>query len=196
MSLLIWIVLAYLLGSVPFGLVIAKSLCNIDPRQDGSRNTGATNVARLCGTKYGVATLLLDMGKGFVPTLMASAWVESDLALSLVLLASILGHVFSVFMQFKGGKAVATTVGAFLAASPWGTIFSAALCLGVVALSGHVSMGSLTLALALPVFMVLTGNFGLVPVALVVMVLLFWRHRENIHRLAKGEENPWLKPKA
>lgn len=196
MSLLIWIVIAYVLGSIPFGLVIAKSLCNLDPREDGSRNTGATNVARLCGTKYGIATLLLDVGKGFVPTLMASSWVESDMALSLVLLAAILGHVFSVFMNFKGGKAVATTVGAFLAAAPWATVFSAAACLAVVALSGHVSMGSLTLALALPVFMILSGNFGLVPVALVVMVLLFWRHKENIYRLARGEENPWLKPKA
>jgi len=195
MSILIWPLIAYVLGSIPFGLVIAKLLCNIDPRLDGSRNTGATNIARLCGTKYGIATLLLDVSKGFVPVLMASAWIESDMGLSLVVLAAILGHVFSCFMNFKGGKAVATTVGAFLAVSPLGTICSAVLCLGVVALSGHVSMGSLTIALALPVFMVITGNFAFVPVALVVMVILFWRHKENIHRLARGEENPWLKPK-
>jgi len=195
MSIIVWPVIAYILGSIPFGLVIAKSICNIDPRLDGSRNTGATNVARLCGTKYGIATLLLDISKGLVPVLMASAWIESHMALSLVALAAILGHVFSCFMGFKGGKAVATTVGAFLALSPIGTILSAALCLGVVALSGHVSMGSLTLALALPVFMVLTGNFGYVPVALIVMVILFWRHKDNIYRLARGEENPWIKPK-
>jgi len=195
MSIIVWPVIAYILGSIPFGLVIAKSICNIDPRLDGSRNTGATNVARLCGTKYGIATLLLDISKGLVPVLMASAWIESHMALSLVALAAILGHVFSCFMGFKGGKAVATTVGAFLALSPIGTILSAALCLGVVALSGHVSMGSLTLALALPVFMILTGNFGYVPVALIVMVILFWRHKDNIYRLARGEENPWIKPK-
>jgi len=196
MSLILWLIIAYFLGSIPFGLIIAKSVCNIDPRLDGSRNTGATNVARLCGTRYGIATLVFDVLKGMVPVLMASAWIESAFALSLVLLAAILGHIFSCFMGFKGGKAVATTVGAFLAVSPWGTIFSAALCLGTVALSGHVSMGSLTLALALPVFMVLTGNFAYVPVALIVMVILFWRHKENIYRLARGEENPWLKPKA
>lgn len=196
MSIIIWPVIAYILGSIPFGLFIAKSLCNIDPRLDGSKNTGATNVARLCGTKYGIATLLLDVGKGMFPVLMASAWIESDLGLSLVVMAAIFGHAFSCFMNFKGGKAVATTVGAFMAVSPWGTIFSAALCLGVVALSGHVSMGSLTIALALPVFMFLTGNFAFVPAALIVMVLLFWRHKENIYRLARGEENPWLKPKA
>lgn len=195
MSILVWIVIAYVLGSVPFGLVIAKSLCNIDPRTDGSRNIGATNIARLCGLKFGIATLVLDIAKGLVPVLMASAWIESDLGLSLVVLAAILGHIFSCFMRFKGGKAVATTVGAFLAVSFWGTLLSAAMCLTVVALSGHVSMGSLTLALALPVFMLLTGNAAFVPVALVVMVLLFWRHKENIRRLARGEENPWLKPR-
>lgn len=196
MSIIVWPIIAYVLGSIPFGLFIAKSLCNIDPRLDGSKNTGATNVARLCGTKYGIMTLALDVSKGLFPVLMASAWIDSDMGLSIVALGAILGHAFSCFMNFKGGKAVATTVGAFLALSSWGTIFSAALCLGVVALSGHVSMGSLTLALALPVFMILTGNFGYVPAALVVMVLLFWRHKENIHRLARGEENPWMKPKA
>jgi len=196
MSLILWIIIAYVLGSIPFGLVVAKSLCGTDPRTDGSRNIGATNVARLCGMKFGIATLVLDIAKGLVPVLMASAWVGSNLGLSLVVLAAILGHAFSCFMGFKGGKAVATTVGAFLAVSFWGTLLSAAMCLAVVGLSGHVSMGSLTLALALPVFMLVTGNVAFVPVALVVMVLLFWRHKENIRRLARGEENPWTKPKA
>lgn len=193
MSVIVWSIIAYILGSIPFGLVVAKTLCNIDPRTGGSRNTGATNVARMCGTKYGVLTLLLDLSKGFFPVLMASAWTESGLGLSLVVLAAILGHAFSCFMNFKGGKAVATTIGAFLAVAPWATIFAAVLCLLLIWLSGHVSLGSLTLALALPTFMVLTGNFAYVPAALIVMVLLFWRHRENIHRLARGEENPWLK---
>ncbi len=193
MSVILWSIIAYILGSIPFGLVIAKTMCNTDPRESGSRNTGATNVARTCGTKFGVLTLALDLGKGFFPVLLAASWIKSDLGLSIVLLAAILGHVFSCFMNLRGGKAVATTIGAFLAVSPWGTIFSAALCLAVIALSGHVSMGSLTLALALPVFMFLTGNFAFIPAALIVMVILFWRHRDNIHRLARGEENPWLK---
>lgn len=196
MAVIIFTFIAYILGSIPFGLLIAKSLCNIDPRLDGSKNTGATNIARLCGIKYGIGTLVLDLAKGFVPVIMANAWMDDGFGLSIVALGAILGHAFSCFMNFKGGKAVATTVGAFLALSFWGTFFSAAACLGVVALSGHVSMGSLTLALALPVFMFLSGNFAYVPVALVVMVLLFWRHKENIHRLARGEENPWMKPKA
>ncbi|CCH50354.1 glycerol-3-phosphate 1-O-acyltransferase PlsY [Pseudodesulfovibrio piezophilus] len=195
MSVIIWLVIAYVLGSIPFGLFIAKTLCKIDPREDGSKNTGATNVARLCGTKFGVATLVLDLSKGFVPVFMASSWIESDFGLSLILMAAIFGHAFSCFMEFKGGKAVATTIGAFLAISPWGTIFSSLLCLVTIAISGHVSMGSLTLALSLPVFMFLTGNFAFIPAAMIVMLLLFWRHKENIYRLARGEENPWLKPK-
>lgn len=196
MSVVIFAVIAYILGSIPFGLLVAKTTCNIDPRLDGSKNTGATNIARLCGIKYGIITLVLDLGKGLVPVLMAHAWMDAGVGLSVVALGAILGHAFSCFMDFKGGKAVATSIGAFLALSFWGTFFSAAACLGVVALSGHVSMGSLTLALALPAFMFLTGNFAYVPVALVVMVLLFWRHKENIHRLARGEENPWMKSKA
>ncbi|BDQ33272.1 glycerol-3-phosphate 1-O-acyltransferase PlsY [Pseudodesulfovibrio portus] len=193
MTFIVWAALAYVLGSIPFGLVIAKSLCNIDPRLDGSKNTGATNVARLCGFKYGVATLVFDVLKGLLPVAFAASWIDSEMALSLVGLAAILGHVFSCFMQFKGGKAVATTVGVFLALSPWGGILAAVLCLLMVWLTGHVSMGSLTFALALPVCMALTGHFAVVPMALVVMVILFWRHKENIRRLARGEENPWLK---
>ncbi len=119
MAYIIWPIVAFVLCSIPFGLFIAKSCANIDPREDGSRNTGATNVARLCGFKYGVATLVLDVGKGFVSVLMASAWMDSDFGLSIVVLAAILGHAFSCFMDFKGGKAVATTVGAFLAVSFW-----------------------------------------------------------------------------
>ncbi|WP_243546983.1 glycerol-3-phosphate 1-O-acyltransferase PlsY [Pseudodesulfovibrio tunisiensis] len=193
MLYIIWPIMAYILGSIPFGLVIAKTFCNIDPRTDGSRNIGATNVARLCGVQFGVAALVLDLLKGFVPVLLASTWNDSPLFLSFVILGAIFGHIFPCFLHFRGGKAVATTVGTFFAVSFWSTFFSGALCLAVVALSGHVSMGSLTLALAIPVFLFLTGNFGFVPVGMLVTLILFWRHRDNIYRLARGEENPWLK---
>lgn len=193
MSVIVWSIIAYVIGSIPFGLIIAKSFCSTDPRTGGSRNTGATNVARLCGTKYGIMTLILDVSKGFFPVLLASAFIHSNLGLSIVLLAAIFGHAFSCFMNLKGGKAVATTVGAFLAASPVGGVIAAASCLLLVALTGHVSMGSLTFAIALPVCMLLTGNFGLIPAACVISLLLFWKHKENISRLAKGEENPWIK---
>ena len=188
-----WPILAFLLGAVPFGLLVAKIGCNIDPRTTGSRNIGATNVARLCGKKYGAATLILDILKGFLPVALASAWDCSDAFLSVVILAAILGHAYSIFLDFKGGKAVATTVGAFLAVSFWGALLAIAACVAVITLTGFVSMGSLTLALALPVAMLLTGNLNFIPVALIVAALLFWRHRENIQRLARGEEKPWSK---
>ncbi len=195
MAVILWSIIAYILGSIPFGLIIAKLFCKIDPREGGSRNTGATNIARLCGLKYGIATLLLDASKGLFPVLLAASWIDSDLGVSIVFMAAIFGHAFSCFMNLKGGKAVATTIGAFLAVSPWGVLISGSLCLAVVAASGHVSMGSLTIALTLPICLLLTGNIAFVPAALVVMLLLFWRHKDNIHRLAKGEENPWINPK-
>lgn len=188
---IILILFAFFLGSLPFGLYIAKAFKNIDPREDGSRNTGATNVARLCGTTYGVIVLVLDVLKGAAPVLIASFWSDGWLLTTLVMLAAVFGHVYSPFLGWKGGKAVATTVGVFLAASFWTAFFSAGACLAVIFLSGYVSLGSLTFAVCLPVFALLTGNILLIPAALILMTLMFWRHRENIQRLARGEEKPW-----
>ncbi len=194
MFAILLILVAFGLGAVPFGLYVARVVKGIDPRDAGSRNIGATNVARLCGTQWGVLVLVLDIFKGYLPAALAPAdagWV----ALSLIGAASILGHAYSPLLNFRGGKAVATTIGVFLALAPWTMFFSVVCCLGVIALSGYVSVGSLTLALALPVFSLLTGNIGLIPLSLCVMLFLFWRHRENILRLSKGEEMPWRRRK-
>ncbi|SDL08252.1 glycerol-3-phosphate acyltransferase PlsY [Maridesulfovibrio ferrireducens] len=188
-----WLVFAYFLGSLPFGLFIAKIGCGIDPRTEGSKNTGATNVARLCGFKYGVAALLLDIAKGFIPVLMASQYSHNWMFLSLVALSAVLGHVFSIFLDMRGGKAVATTIGAFLVLAPAATLWAVIFCVAVIMLSGYVSMGSLTLAVALPVLALLTGSFGAVLLGCVLTLILFWTHRENIRRLATGEENSWKK---
>lgn len=187
------IVFAFLFGALPFGLYIAKSVGNIDPREAGSKNTGATNVARLVGTKYGVIVLVLDLLKGFLPVLMAHILSDSAFLLSLVMLAAVAGHVYSPFLGWKGGKGVATTVGVFLAANFWIALLAGICCLAVIALSGYVSMGSLTLAVCLPLFSLLSGNFELLPVGLILMGLMFWRHKENIERLKNGEEKSWLK---
>lgn len=193
--ILLWTVLAYLLGSVPFGLFVAKIFCGVDPREGGSRNTGATNVARLCGTKFGVLALVLDVLKGWLPAALAVSGGLGAVPASCIALAAILGHVFSPFLKFKGGKAVATTIGAFLALMPLGALLSVAACVLVIALTGYVSLGSLTLALCLPVFALLTGKLPYLPLAVAVMLLLFWRHRENIRRLSRGEEMPWRRKK-
>lgn len=194
MIAILLILVAFGLGAVPFGLYVARFVKGIDPRDAGSKNVGATNVARLCGTQWGVLVLVLDIFKGYLPAALAptdTGWV----ALSLIGAASILGHAYSPLLNFRGGKAVATTIGVFLALAPWTMFFAVICCLGVIALSGYVSMGSLTLALALPVFSLITGNIGMIPLSLGVMLFLFWRHRENILRLDKGQEMPWRRRK-
>jgi glycerol-3-phosphate acyltransferase PlsY len=194
MIAILLILVAFGLGAVPFGLYVARFVKGIDPRDAGSKNVGATNVARLCGTQWGVLVLVLDIFKGYLPAALApegTGWI----ALTLIGAASIAGHAYSPLLQFKGGKAVATTIGVYLALAPWTMFFSVLCCLGVIALSGYVSMGSLTLALALPFFSFFTGNIGLLPLSLAVMLFLFWRHRENILRLDKGQEMPWRRRK-
>lgn len=188
--------MAFGLGMVPFGLYVARFVKGIDPRDAGSRNVGATNVARLCGTPWGVLTLALDLLKGFLPCALAVGAETGWLALSIIGAAAILAHAYSPMLNFRGGKAVATTVGVFLALAPGALILAAICTLGVIWLSGYVSVGSLTLALSLPFFCLLTGNIGMVPLAVGVMLFLFWRHRENILRLDRGEEMPWRKGKA
>lgn len=188
-----WIAFSYLLGAVPFGLVVGKILCGIDPRTAGSHNTGATNVARLCGFKYGVLALVCDLGKGLLPVLLARTFTDSVLFLSLTACAAIVGHCYSVFLRGSGGKAVATTIGAFAALAFWPTFIATALCVLVIIKSGFVSLGSLTLAAALPILMLLSGHLTYAAFGAAITVLIFWRHHENIARLARGEEKPWKK---
>ncbi len=183
--------LAYFLGSLPFGLFIARMSCGIDLREQGSCNTGATNVARLCGVKWGLCALLLDMLKGYIPVYMDTEVSTSIFFISLVALVAVLGHVFSPFLRFRGGKAVATSIGAFAALAPATTLVCVLLAILVIATSGYVSLGSLTFALALPVFSILFGAWSYIPLACILTLLLFWRHKENISRLYRGEENSW-----
>lgn len=185
--------LAYLAGAVPFGLVIARLAKGIDPRTAGSGNIGATNVARLCGFGWGVATLLLDALKGFLPVLLASGVSSRPWFTALAALAAIAGHMFPVFLGFKGGKGVATTIGASLAMAPWATVISGLACLAAIMVSGFVSVGSLLFAGSLPFTLAFTGKGAMVPVGLLIAALIVWKHRENIRRLRAGEEKPWRK---
>ena len=191
----LWIALAYVLGSVPWGLVIAKTFCRIDPRESGSRSTGATNVARLCGFGWGVATLACDVCKGAVPVWLAFRINPSPVFVSVVGLACVLGHVFSCFMKIKGGKAVATSIGVFLPLAFWHLLAASALCCLVIWRSGFVSLGSLTLVVALAVALAVTGQWAWLPLALCVCAVVVWKHKENIARLRAGTENSWLKGK-
>ena len=191
----LWIALAYVLGSVPWGLVIAKTFCRLDPRESGSRNTGATNVARLCGFGWGVATLACDVCKGALPVWLAFRINPSPVFVSVVGLACVLGHVFSCFMKFKGGKAVATSIGVFMSLAFWQLLAASALCCLIIWRSGFVSLGSLSLVAALVVALAVTGQWVWLPLSLCVLAVVVWKHKENIARLRAGTEKSWLKGK-
>ncbi len=188
----IWmLILAYLAGAMPFGLLLAKGFCHVELRDAGSGNTGATNVARTCGLGYGLTALALDILKGYLPVLLAACINPSAFFLTLVALAAILGHMYSVFLYGEGGKGVATSVGIFLALSPVALFWGVGICLALIYLTGYVSLGSLALVSAIPLVLLLTGEFSLLFVGVVIMGLVFWKHRGNIDRLLKGEENSW-----
>lgn len=188
-----WLILSYLLGAVPFGLIISKTCCGIDPREQGSGNIGATNVNRLCGSKYGALTLVLDILKGFLPVWVASMFSDSLFFLSLTALAAVCGHMFSAFLSGKGGKGVATWVGAFAAISFFGTVLCGLVFLGALYVFNYVSLASMAMVAFMPLMLLFQGMFSAIPAALVLMALIFWKHSANIQRLMAGEENPWRK---
>ncbi len=193
MVTIFWLCLSYLVGAMPFGLLVSRTCCNIDPREQGSGNIGATNVGRLCGKKYGALTLILDMAKGFLPVALASSFSESTFFLTLVATAAISGHMFSVFLHGKGGKGVATWVGAFAAISFSGAILCGLAFLAALYLYNYVSLASLVMVALMPIVLLFQGLLGAIPLALVLAGLIFWKHSENIQRLMRGEENPWKK---
>lgn len=193
MVTIFWLAISYLLGAMPFGLLISRTCCGIDPREEGSGNIGATNVGRLCGTKYGAMTLALDVLKGFIPVLLATSFSDSYFFLTLVATAAVCGHMFSVFLHGKGGKGVATWVGAFLAISPWAVIICGLAFLAALYFYNFVSLASLVMVALMPVVLLFQGLFGAIPMALALMALIFWKHSENIQRLMAGTENPWKK---
>jgi glycerol-3-phosphate acyltransferase PlsY len=187
--LLFGMVFAFLLGSVPFGLVVAKTFKGIDPRKAGSGNIGSTNVARLCGWPCGLLTLFCDIMKGTLPVLIAVYLLPEQFQQSLVALAAVLGHIKSPFLGFKGGKGISVGLGAGLGFC-WPVALSMLGVFFVFAIpSGFVSLGSIFAAASLPLMGLLFGIRGvaLIPLA-VVSVTVIWAHRSNIKKLLNHEE--------
>jgi glycerol-3-phosphate acyltransferase PlsY len=189
----LWVALSYFLGSAPFGLVLARAARGIDPRSAGSGNVGATNVARLCGFGWGVATLACDLGKGFLAAWIARHINPDAVFVSLAAFAAVAGHRWSCFLDFRGGKAVATSIGVFIPLAFWQLLLSSALCVGLIIRSGFVSLGSLALVTTLPLFLLFTDSRRFTPLALAVAVVVVRAHGANIIRLLRGEEKPWRK---
>jgi glycerol-3-phosphate acyltransferase PlsY len=191
------VVFGYLLGSVPFGILVARLFDrNVNLREAGSGNIGATNVARTAGRAAGVLTLALDAGKGIVPMVLTYMLIGEDyLWLSLVGGAVFLGHVFSIYLRFKGGRGVATALGVILSLSPVTAFLLIVLFALVVYFTRYVSLGSLCAAVALPILMALLGppSRYCVTLSLLIAFLVIYNHRENIHRLLNGQENKFGK---
>ena len=193
-SALITAVAGFFIGSVPFGLLVAKTFCGVDPRLDGSHSVGATNVSRLCGFRWGLLTLACDLLKGFLPVLLFTSSGSNLYNLAYPAgLAVVCGHMFSIFLNYKGGKGVATTVGVFLALTPWSLILAGLACIAAIWRTGYVSVGSLVLVTALPLLFLVQGSWGNLWFSLLIAALVIYAHRENIRRLLRGEENPWMK---
>src|SRR3989338_7844206 len=188
MDALFMLVFAYVLGSIPTGFLLGL-LSGVDVRQAGSGNVGATNVARVIGRRQGLLTLLADLAKGFIPSYL-SVYLNFDLAVtSGVAFAAFLGHLYPVFLKFRGGKGVATALGVFLGLAPMATVALIFIFSCVAVASRIVSLASLVAALCAPlVFWFFAYPPALVWLSLPVGLWIIARHRENVRRLLSGTE--------
>lgn len=188
-TMLILIGAAYLIGSIPTGLLLGKAY-GIDVRKEGSGNIGATNLYRTVGRKVGIITLLGDCLKGLLPVIFVKFSALPPEAAALVGLAAFCGHVFSVFLKFRGGKGVATALGVFLALAPVAVAIAIALFALVMFVWRYVSLGSIVAAAAMPVAVFfLGGSRAVTAVTIVIAAIVIIRHHENIGRLLSGNES-------
>jgi acyl phosphate:glycerol-3-phosphate acyltransferase len=187
--------LAYLLGSIPFGLLVVKAFGGPDIRAIGSGNIGAANVARNAGKFAGILTLLLDAGKGYAAVWLAGYYAHGNIRwMMIAAVCAVVGHMYPIWLGFKGGKGVATGLGVFLPICSQAVAAGIVLWLAVVIFWRYSSLGSISAAVALPLFVYLlyapghappeTVTFGMV----VISVLVLIKHRPNIARLVAGEE--------
>jgi len=179
---------SYLIGSIPTGFIVGK-LAGIDVRAAGSGNIGATNVARVMGKGRGLLTLLADAAKGFIPVFAAQQMAFSPAAVAGIAAAAFLGHLYPIFLKFRGGKGVATAFGALLALAPQATLILLAVFICAALPSRIVSLGSLSAALAAPIlFWFLAYPTPLVMLTVFLAAMIVIRHRANIQRLLNGAE--------
>jgi glycerol-3-phosphate acyltransferase PlsY len=189
---LLGVIIAYLLGAIPFGYLLVKFTKGEDIRASGSGNIGATNVLRTNGRAMGVATLVLDVLKGFLAVWITAALThDAPQWTSLAALAVMAGHAYPVFLGFKGGKAVASFVGAFAYLTPLPLAAVAILFVVTVAVTGYISAGSILGAAAFPfgVWMILHPPFQITLAAFIAGAFIVYRHKSNIQRLRAGTEN-------
>ena len=195
LKFLIFAVVAYIFGSLPCGVWLGKGVKNIDIREHGSKNSGATNAYRILGPKYGIMVLILDALKGYIPLYIASLFGVGGIYIILLGLIAILGHTFSFFLHFKGGKGVATSLGVFLFLMPKVVGVLVLVFILIVGISKYISLGSVVCAALLPIlayFMPVrdaSTRIPLVLISLLVGIFVIYKHKANIQRLMDGKEN-------
>jgi glycerol-3-phosphate acyltransferase PlsY len=191
MEIYLVLLVAYLIGAIPSGVVLTRLSGADDIRQSGSGNIGATNVYRVAGKRLGILTLLADMLKGLLPMLGLTLWSEfSDVQLGMVAVALFIGHCFPIYLRFKGGKGVATALGIYLVLSPASIGVVLLLFAGVLWKWRYVSLASISAAGTLPLLVYLfESSLPLVVATVVIATAVIWRHSSNIKRLCDGTEN-------
>jgi glycerol-3-phosphate acyltransferase PlsY len=188
-----WLLASYLVGAIPTSYVAGRLFRGIDLREHGSRNLGATNLYRVLGWRYALPVGLLDAAKGLIPVLLFAPRVSDSELFALVCgLTAVVGHVFSVFVGFKGGKGVATAAGVMLALTPLALGVALLVWASLVFLTGYVSVGSITAAAVFPVAVYLLeppARPAMLWLDVGVAAAIIWLHRRNIQRLLNGTEN-------
>lgn len=190
MTRIIVVIVAYLIGSIPFGYLIVRGKIGADIRQTGSGGTGATNVSRRAGKVAGVITLVLDALKGSAAVLIAKMATGDDWTIAAAAIAVLVGHIFPVWLGFRGGKGVATGAGVFLVVAPAALLCAGFVFLATVLLTKYVSLGSMLAAATIPLFAwTLNSPRPLLLAAILGALLIVFAHRGNIGRLAQGTES-------
>lgn len=187
---------AYFLGSIPVGWIVARLFFKTDIRSKGSGNIGATNALRQFGTAVGLIVLLLDMSKGIIAVLLAKSIYGSGAMMVVICgLLAILGHVFPIWLKFKGGKGVATAAGVFIALTPISLLIALLVFIVVVVITRYVSLGSIVAALSLlavnviSIFRQPNKDYALLILVVLIVAMIIYKHKENITRLIRGNEN-------
>ncbi|MBA2653797.1 MAG: glycerol-3-phosphate 1-O-acyltransferase PlsY [Gammaproteobacteria bacterium] len=181
-------IIAYLLGSISSAVLICKFMGLPDPRTEGSRNPGATNVLRLGGKQAALIVLIADALKGFIPVILGRMVGVSPFALALIALIALLGHIYPVFFKFEGGKGVATAIGAVFGLSFFAGLFAVLTWVAVIYFTRYSSLAALITAVLLPFYALIFGHAAYFFPVLIMTSLLIWRHWENIERLRNGTE--------
>jgi len=189
MTFFFLVAFAYFVGAIPFGLLFGQIFADVDVREFGSGNFGATNVNRVLGRKLGAFTLMADVLKGLLPVLLAQILLQDNLQAAWVGAAAFIGHIFPIYLRFSGGKGVATAFGVILPTAFWSGVIGLVVWVLVVRISKVSALGALVASITIPITAYfLADDWRVAMILLGMMILVVYRHKENIERLKVGTE--------